>query len=471
MADAIDKATEVFKKRRQQKQEETQTDLQQNREAQYKYRGRHIACIPPVGNNALDYYEHASSCMHSVVEDRKEEDEAGFCLDSTPNKIDDVLMLRMRDEWARRNVQQRREAGVTKPTQSRGQAKDSVQKNSFSRDSPACDPDPEKGLPTTSEASRSRIPPPVDSQRRSSQSSAPAEKKPGENAMRDEVLGLDLLRSHRRLRPVHPLARYLADAARLFESMATYRDEQVIHTYLFPEESTAIHLHPRRTLDQSNLWQLKTTRRRDRDQVVYRSTAVGEFAHRLSRKSWKPQENQEIPGSDNGGPSQGPSVTSSNDSTTWTECELCAELPKECCPEWERRDAWEWTGHTTRENKFTCPQCKDDITKVARLVMVDQVWLWILDEDTILACLPKRYGAARKDPSGVNYSIRKRMADQTNDSNHIRSVFDLGLIILDECFDTFFDRRVTRDRRPQVIDIFAESIGNVVGFPATQPVC
>ena len=28
----------------------------------------------------------------------------------------------------------------------------------------------------------------------------------------------------------------------------------------------------------------------------------------------------------------------------------------------------------------TCPQCKQDIRKVPRLIMVDQLWLWILDE-------------------------------------------------------------------------------------------
>jgi hypothetical protein len=40
-------------------------------------------------------------------------------------------------------------------------------------------------------------------------------------------------------------------------------------------------------------------------------------------------------------------------------------------------------------------------------------------------------------------------------------VWDLGLIILDECCNTFFDRVKTQDRQPQVMDIFAEAIGNV----------
>jgi hypothetical protein len=54
------------------------------------------------------------------------------------------------------------------------------------------------------------------------------------------------------------------------------------------------------------------------------------------------------------------------------------------------------------------------------------------------------------------------LKDQTKPRNHIRSVFDLGLIILDEAFNVFFDRTKTADKRPQVLDIFAESIGKVV---------
>ncbi|KAI9685581.1 MAG: hypothetical protein M1822_004439 [Bathelium mastoideum] len=41
------------------------------------------------------------------------------------------------------------------------------------------------------------------------------------------------------------------------------------------------------------------------------------------------------------------------------------------------------------------------------------------------------------------------------------SVFDLGLMILQECFDTIFDRTSTNDQRPQILDVFGESIGKV----------
>lgn len=102
------------------------------------------------------------------------------------------------------------------------------------------------------------------------------------------------------------LGRLLMSAAALSEAMDAYTDEQLIHKYL----TAAPPLHPRRTLDQSYYWTLKDTRKRDRDQVVYRSTAPDpKLMHRK-----------------------------------------CFDK--------------------------NCAQCKEDVTKVPRVVMVDQLWMW-----------------------------------------------------------------------------------------------
>lgn len=89
-----------------------------------------------------------------------------------------------------------------------------------------------------------------------------------------------------------------------------------------------------------------------------------------------------------------------------------------------------------------CPHCRDHIRKVSRVVMVDQLWMWILDEQTIITCFPKRYGVNKQDSSGVHKSIRSRLKGLRKD--HIKTVFDLALIILDECSNTFFDRTKTQ---------------------------
>jgi hypothetical protein len=80
-------------------------------------------------------------------------------------------------------------------------------------------------------------------------------------------------------------------------------------------------LHPRRTLDQSYYWTLRDTRSRDRDQVVYRGTAPSpKLLHHGCRKK-------------------------------------------------ASKDA-------------PCPQCQENARKVPRVIMVDQLWMWILDEST-----------------------------------------------------------------------------------------
>lgn len=151
------------------------------------------------------------------------------------------------------------------------------------------------------------------------------------------------------VRPTVPnkLGQYLLDAAKLYEAMAAFRDQHILKKYLFNYPP----LHPRRTLDQSYYWTLRSTDRRDCDQVVYR----------------------------------------------WTKEE-----------------------------------------QIARLVMVDQLWMWVLDEKTIMTFFPNRYGLHQPDLSDVHQSICLRLDPGRKDQ--IRSVFDLALVILEECTDVLFNR-------------------------------
>jgi hypothetical protein len=107
------------------------------------------------------------------------------------------------------------------------------------------------------------------------------------------------------------LGQLLRLAAALAEAMDYNVDEKLIYRYLHEQPA----LHPRRTLDQSYYGALKSTKARDRDQVVYRAT---------------------VP------------------------------LSHTCLKEPDKNNA--------------CQQCNEEIRKVPRLIMVDQLWLWILDE-------------------------------------------------------------------------------------------
>ncbi len=112
------------------------------------------------------------------------------------------------------------------------------------------------------------------------------------------------------LTPTSVLGQIFHRAAILCETMDYYQEREMLKDYLHHDPP----FHPRRTLDQSYYWTLKTTKKRDRDQVVYRGTAPKkEFLH------------------------------------SGAHCSV------------------------------GCSACREDIRKVPRVIMVDQLWMWILD--------------------------------------------------------------------------------------------
>ncbi|KZL69939.1 ankyrin repeat protein [Colletotrichum tofieldiae] len=235
--------------------------------------------------------------------------------------------------------------------------------------------------------------------------------------------------------------KFLLDAARLYEAMSMYRDQQLVEKYLHHDPP----LHPRRTLDQSYYWTLKTTKARDRDQVVYRGTMMDDRnIHRLRKRQDEDCHDKKH-------------IWHLNSLLDRKKC-VSIEAPDESKTE-SSMGRYAWDGHWEKTDKNGCDHCRGEIRKVSRIVMVDQLWMWILDRQTIITSFPKRYGTNKSDPSGVHKSIRTRIKNARK--NQIRSVFDVALIILDECSNTFFDRTKTPDRHPQVMDIFAESIGSL----------
>lgn len=161
------------------------------------------------------------------------------------------------------------------------------------------------------------------------------------------------------LQPENSLAKILVRAARLYEQMITFPDQKLMEQYLFKYPP----LHPRRTLDQAYFWRLRDTRFRDRDQVVYRYTNA-QFAHKRRL--------------------QPPTDVKNDRSRIFTGGTKLTSH--------EHSDGkWVWTRHGQYEQKYGCDQCEEDIRKTSRTIMVDQLWMWILDKDTILTCFPREY--------------------------------------------------------------------------------
>ena len=120
------------------------------------------------------------------------------------------------------------------------------------------------------------------------------------------------------------LARMLFHAAKLAEALNSQSDQMLIDRYLHEDPP----LHPRRTLDQSYYGALFPTQTRDRDQVVYRATAPQHHSCDLENEIKCKHGKQ------------------------FKQCNECKK----------------------------CIQCQEDVKLVPRVVMVDQLWMWILDE-------------------------------------------------------------------------------------------
>ncbi|CCD54229.1 hypothetical protein BofuT4_P129290.1 [Botrytis cinerea T4] len=92
----------------------------------------------------------------------------------------------------------------------------------------------------------------------------------------------------------------------------------------------------------------------------------------------------------------------------------------------------------------------------SRIVMVDQLWMYILDENTVITSFPKRLGHNEPGSSDVHRCIRDRLKKIR--PGQINSVYDLALLIINDCSMVFFDRINSTDERPEVLDIFETAI-------------
>lgn len=289
-----------------------------------------------------------------------------------------------------------------------------------------------------------------------------------------------------RLEIKNPLGKLLYHAVKLFNAMDNFRDQRLVDKYLMHSPP----LHPRRTLDQAYFWSLRNSHARDRDQVVYRATSARpnelhhydpdtgewdcaryEFRAVPRRRStlsvgqkdtnmgFRYQVTNRIATITERGrvtTSPGPN---GNQTFEPRDLEMSAPRPRrttQCHPN-------HGDGHTEESSPHVeCPGCREAIQKLPRLIMVDQLWMWILDDSTIITCFPRRYGVNRKDSSGVAKAIRNRLGNLGNIQIH--SAYDVALIVVDECCKVFFDHTKTDERQPEVLDIFAESISKVVSL-------
>ncbi|KAL7782785.1 hypothetical protein V8C37DRAFT_415420 [Trichoderma ceciliae] len=238
------------------------------------------------------------------------------------------------------------------------------------------------------------------------------------------------------------IGKYLYDIAQVWDAMDYEADERLLRQSFserkqgdgasVSQRNWVPPLHIRRTLDQSYFSTVGDTAARDTDQVVYRQTRARKQKHQVGE-------------------------------------ELCLATPKERQLDGSRHSVESPAGDTAVESPCTSAsdtRTKKDLVKlvgVTRVVMVDQLWMWIIGEDTIITSFPRRWGRNKPDSSGVHKSLRQILGKKKD----IRSVYHLALLIIDQCSKVFFDRTQPMDDRPEVMDLFAQAIGAVAYHTAS----
>jgi hypothetical protein len=105
------------------------------------------------------------------------------------------------------------------------------------------------------------------------------------------------------------------------------------------------------------------------------------------------------------------------------------------------------------------------------ITMVDQLWLWMLpgfgnSPATVITSFPQR--SNRVDSSGKRNdekftSLFSNIIAQTQD-RPVENGHELAEIIASECSRIYFDTMADRDRSLQFLEIYATSIGEIVGI-------
>ena len=92
----------------------------------------------------------------------------------------------------------------------------------------------------------------------------------------------------------------------------------------------------------------------------------------------------------------------------------------------------------------------------SKMIMVDQLWLWVLDGNTIVTAFPRRFNRA-KDQADVLDGIERHLTRGVQPA--VKSIYDVVALVIEHCTGVFFQRQLPPDLA--FFEFFADSIGSV----------
>lgn len=116
------------------------------------------------------------------------------------------------------------------------------------------------------------------------------------------------------------------------------------------------------------------------------------------------------------------------------------------------------TGFRDQDQVVYRYQCdgRDAYEADPKIVMVDQLWMWVLGKDMLVTAFPQRWQQPKNDPLNVLDSIIEEINSKTR--HPVNNVYDLAMTITATC-TSVLDRHRLGDEY-QFLDMFESSIGN-----------
>lgn len=99
-----------------------------------------------------------------------------------------------------------------------------------------------------------------------------------------------------------------------------------------------------------------------------------------------------------------------------------------------------------------------------KVLMVDQIWLWVLDQKTVVTFFPKQEGSSSEEKLYAQSNLHSSIYNELNGdlARRFETAGDLAALIALHAVTVLFDKTVYHDL--QVLQIFEESISILVRY-------
>ncbi|RMZ89162.1 hypothetical protein DV736_g3603, partial [Chaetothyriales sp. CBS 134916] len=97
------------------------------------------------------------------------------------------------------------------------------------------------------------------------------------------------------------------------------------------------------------------------------------------------------------------------------------------------------------------------------MLVVDQLWMWVIEGETLVTCFPQRWGTAAQTDEHQEVIENILLSLEYEDRrNKITNIFQLANFIVDRCGSNMFESTPSTPKQLRCLEIFDESINDLI---------